>query len=350
VEDTLAFQEQDTVAAACATSALWSVFQGTGRLFQHQIPSPVSITETAAEHWMVHTRTLPNTGGLNAEQMAYAIRKIGLEPLFVSTKNKFLFQSTLYAYLKGGIPLLLGIILDDHSTPETSHVGRHAVAITGFSLGHPQPIPCGLTKLLFRSSRIDKIYVHDDQIGPFSRMEFQDNHMNTSWRGKDNDIGKVFATTEIMLIPLYHKIRIPFQSILETILNFDAIVEELRQHTEILPSQIEWDVYLTSVNDFKREIIQSTLIDGSYKTDILRFSLPRYLWRATALVAGQPILDLLIDATDIEQGEYLQLAVEYHEVFSALLRKEISDDNVVKMYAGTPGWKILHWFHENGTP
>ncbi len=31
--ETLAFQEQDRVAAACATSALWTAFQGTGKLF-----------------------------------------------------------------------------------------------------------------------------------------------------------------------------------------------------------------------------------------------------------------------------------------------------------------------------
>lgn len=35
----LAYQEQDHVVAACATSALWSAFHGTGMLFQHRIPS-----------------------------------------------------------------------------------------------------------------------------------------------------------------------------------------------------------------------------------------------------------------------------------------------------------------------
>ena len=43
----LAYQEQDRVAAACATSALWSVFHGTGKLFHHHIPSPVEITRAA---------------------------------------------------------------------------------------------------------------------------------------------------------------------------------------------------------------------------------------------------------------------------------------------------------------
>jgi hypothetical protein len=49
IRNTLAFQEQDSVVAACATSALWSVFHGTGKLFQHPIPPPVAITKNHKE-------------------------------------------------------------------------------------------------------------------------------------------------------------------------------------------------------------------------------------------------------------------------------------------------------------
>ncbi len=45
--DSIAFQEQDKVVAACATSALWSAFQATGMLFHHSIPSPVEITQAS---------------------------------------------------------------------------------------------------------------------------------------------------------------------------------------------------------------------------------------------------------------------------------------------------------------
>jgi len=45
--ESLAFQEQDNVAAACAPCALWSAFYGTGKQFQHPIPSPVAITRAA---------------------------------------------------------------------------------------------------------------------------------------------------------------------------------------------------------------------------------------------------------------------------------------------------------------
>lgn len=105
VESTLAFQEQDTVAAACATSALWSTFQGTGKRFQHPIPSPVEITRAALSRFPSDERDLPNHG-LRIEQMAHAIRSVGLEsfPVRVSDDYSahFCLQSTAYAYLRGG--------------------------------------------------------------------------------------------------------------------------------------------------------------------------------------------------------------------------------------------------------
>ena len=54
------FQEQDTEVAACASSALWSVFHGTGRLFQHSIPSPVESLRTT------NRRVAPATIGPSA--------------------------------------------------------------------------------------------------------------------------------------------------------------------------------------------------------------------------------------------------------------------------------------------
>ena len=75
----LAFQEQDSVVAACATSALWSAFQQTGKLFHHSIPSPVDITRIATDHSPTETRNLPNAG-LTGSEMARAIRSVGLEP------------------------------------------------------------------------------------------------------------------------------------------------------------------------------------------------------------------------------------------------------------------------------
>lgn len=76
---TLAFQEQDKVVAACATSALWSVFHGTSLKFQHGVPSPFEITKLATASLPFESRTMPNKG-LSTAMMAKAIKEVGLEP------------------------------------------------------------------------------------------------------------------------------------------------------------------------------------------------------------------------------------------------------------------------------
>lgn len=139
VIQTLPFQEQDNVVAACATSALWSVFHGSGFIFQHPIPSPVEITRNATSMLPLETRSLPNRG-LTGGQMAYAIRSVGLEPFLVDATNLTTLRGTAYAYLRGGLPLLLGLQLIDTSystgaSLQGNLLGRHAVALTGFSLG-----------------------------------------------------------------------------------------------------------------------------------------------------------------------------------------------------------------------
>jgi len=103
----LPFQEQDSVVAACATSALWSAFKVSGRKFQHHIPSPSAITEVATATIPGEGRYFPNKNGLTAAQMSAAIRSVGLEPLKECVEHPDIFRHTLYAYLKNGIPVLL---------------------------------------------------------------------------------------------------------------------------------------------------------------------------------------------------------------------------------------------------
>src|SRR5882724_11401886 len=125
--ESLPFQEQDMDVAACATSALWSVFNGTGHLFQHHIPSPAEITKAAASSQRLINRTLPAGDGLTAEQMADAIRSVGLEPLYLSAKNLQLLLISAVAYLRAKIPcLLMGAIIECSPSSPDRGLGRHA--------------------------------------------------------------------------------------------------------------------------------------------------------------------------------------------------------------------------------
>lgn len=321
--ETLAYQEQDTVVAACATSALWSCFQGTGKLFQHIIPPPVEITDWAGDHVPENlvacsSRAFPNSG-LTGTQMAHAIRRVGLEAYAVGAESRYGLNSVIYAYLRGRIPSLLAFQLhSDVGQPNAIQHGGHAVALTGFSLGDAAASPSGQTGFLLRASRIDKLYGHDDQVGPFARMIWESVNvpnangaagtrrvdvLRTSWPGV------MYADPIYVLFPLYHKVRIPFKLIHDATLEVDAVLEPLRQQFFATAPRAEWDIYLTTANDYKVSVREEYARYGFDVATSLKANLPRFLWRVTARCDDRVELDVLFDATGIAQHDLVEHVV-----------------------------------------
>ena len=321
---TLAFQEQDRTAAACATSSLWSVFQGTGKLFDHKIPSPVKITEAATRFVPSIARTFPNHG-LTVFQMADAMRDVGLEPQIIQLSNSESVHSIsdlkklVYGYLGCGIPIALGLQI-----PVLN--GGHAVAVTGFSL---EPTTNEIVKgkiTRFLADLIDEFYVHDDQLGPFSRLKIDtssDLGVIANWPGRGD--GGIRMRPFSLVLPLYHKIRIPLETILYVVTGFNeslAAMPDIYRKSFEIPDEYEliWDVHLVTVSDYKREVREAGHFHAPYKIDLLGEYLPKYLWKASALYDGIPVLDLLFDATDVEMGKVFQRAYERELNLAKFLR------------------------------
>lgn len=370
--DSLAFQEQDSVVAACATSALWSVFQKTGKIFNHHIPSPVEITKSATIHSPIETRSLPNKG-LSIHQMAQAMQSVYLEPVRISVnpiinKNfEHLVKGNLYAYLRGHVPLILTFALYDPASPQSFANDLHGVAVTGFGIDQAKKLK-GLTGCMLRAYKINKLYVHDDQVGPFAKMEFDNEKisvkvdgvqvnvdtLSTSWLSRDKS-NKRRAMPDILLVPLYHKIRIPFEIIYEKISIFDNFIKKLLSklknpdnegEIDLIIDSFEWDIYLTTVNETKSELFASKNVHSEAKEGILLRSLPRFLWRATAYSKDSKLLDLVFDATDIEQGSLLMHAIEYDKVLSFILRFGFKIPAFTQQFRYTSGWEIINWFND----
>ncbi len=325
VKNSLAFQEQDSVAAACATSALWSVFQATGRLFQHPIPSPIEITQSATAFLSNESRPIPNKG-LNLQQMAHAVRNVGLEAYVKGIDNQDILKAQIYAFIKCGIPITLAIQLFDCSESSINKngfcvpIGHHAVAITGYNFCNNAATDVSLANntgtISLRSSKIEKIYVHDDGIGPYARMEFDGVpvkfksgedvkerwSLSTSWKGVTGSepIGSGRALPLNLLFSIPPKIRVAFESIFNIIVAFDQIIRN-----SIKDTHIEWEIYLTTLIQYKKE----ALIDASRPSDAREIAvtgkLPRYLWRAVAWSDSKQIFEFLFDATDFEDGALL---------------------------------------------
>lgn len=361
----VAFQEQDHVVSACATSALWSAFQCTAKLFHHKILSPVEITKSATEHFPLSERTFPNTG-LNIEQMMHAVQKLEIEPFVIDIEDdEYNFKNCIYSYLSFGIPIILCLELYETLNGKYINKGSHAVVITGFRLKEEDDShkvgdgDCLLNNFHSVASKISKIYAHDDQIGPFAKMIMD--VIDFPIEGEENRTIKTVAlktawnyivVPKTFLIPLYHKIRIPLENILEIMRLFDAIIKNSSEHSEdLMPSleKYEWEIILTSVNKFKKEIL---LKSGGEKNrrDILQKNMPRFIWRVTALCEREPVMDLLFDATDIEQGDFFISGVVYNrELFSSIKSVINSDETVYSSLSINPTSKSMAGWIKNWT-
>lgn len=355
---TIAFQEQDRVVAACATSALWSAFHATSVLFDHQVPSPVEITRAATENFPTEHRSFPSVG-LTSPMMARAIRTLSLEPFLVSAIDANILKSTLYAYLRAGIPTVLGIDLYRTKAPH-EHLGKHAVVVAGYNIEQDGPVADPIDNFQLKAFRIDKIFVHDDQVGPFAKMGFVHKcvpdyrtgelveALSTSWSssGADADSTSALAVPDILLAPLYHKIRIPFEAVSDAVRGFDTILSLVISKQKHEDVSFEWDIYLTTVNKLKTRVFSNreSVADTNLVTRTLLQTMPRYLWRATCYSGDDPVLDLLFDATDIEQGNYFIRCNTCDSEIQTILQEYGRSPAVQELLSGRREWEILSWF------
>lgn len=75
---------------------------------------------------------------------------------------------------------------------------------------------------------------------------------------------------------------------------------------------LEWDIFLSNVSEFKKDILTNPLIAaGDYKESLVKSNYPKYLWRAIGVISGTRKIEFLFDATDIDQGEFYIKFISY---------------------------------------
>ena len=329
--DSLAFQEQDTVVAACATVALWSAFQKTSELFGSRRPTPAEITRLATASTF-HSRPMPSRG-LSLAQMARAIKDVGLEPEVIEARPGVPMLSLIYGYLTFGIPVVLGIEIEGH--------GAHAVTVTGYSLTdslhltyehenppHLEPNRIGL--------RIDQLFLHDDGFGPFvkvatvaqklpvkqgSVIRFEGTWNLPSANGKKPKPAKLVPLYAI--VPTYHKIRLTFLDVQPWIVGINSVALQTMANR----SASEWETCLISNSQLKHAVKDWGL--GQAKLEEMLYKpLPRFLWRATLRISRAPALELIFDATGIARSFSVVAAVFRHEGFREAMKPVLQQASV----------------------
>ena len=340
---TLAFQEQDHGVAACATSALWSALNATGRYFHHTIPSPVEITETANE---VHSfsRKFPSEG-LNSWQMLHVLHKYGIQPVVCNIDRDMAhFLGHIYAYARCSLPIILNMGLfsekeSEYGATKFKYLGDHSVVVSGYAIDEQESkAPLAIDSdvgnhsvLNLYAENINRIYAHDDGVGPFSRIfiydsrgkkgsmirtrlmaELQDETQKKFVEsagfflqsGINNDLEDAklrIGIHKVHIVPIHYSMRLTFDDITKICTLFYAEYLMMGCSMGLIDS---WDIYITPVNKFKKRIFRSDIqFSGDLRKSILTSPFPKYLWVVSGYQCNEKnkmeVLRLVFDATDI---------------------------------------------------
>ncbi len=309
VANSLAFQEQDRVVAACATAALWCAFHKLSIDFGISAPRPAAITD-AATRTMHPVRAVPSKG-LSLDQMIDAIQYVGLESDLYDLessdpkKKKFDLMSFVYGYLNMGLPVLLGLQVEKIERHITTTIGHHAVTVVGYA---KQTVPDGVPSygpLRTTANEINKLYVQDDQIGPFSKLVWDASSFATRDVSFVRDYqGENYRYTPILAcVPIYNKVRVSYADAMASVTCIHKCLI-LAGHNE---SDLTWDLVLNTTNRYKTRMRESNLVAKDIRADLLGNQLPRFIWQARCYYSGQQVLELLLDATDMARSAPYQI-------------------------------------------
>jgi hypothetical protein len=314
--ESLAFQEQDSVLAACATTAIWTMLHKASLDFHTVLKSPNQITKDAGNVAPDGSRLFPNKG-LDVSQICQAILNSGLVTELVQpdlppedldngpyVSNAFT-KNIINAYSLLGIPIILVI-----EVPGQEKNGGHAIAVSGYKqlpVAALDPDP----EIRLVANNIEKLYAHDDQFGPFVRVTFKNEcDLVTKWTECDPE-GRPTRVTNI-IVPVYPKVRIAYKDIENIVTGLDAILSVF--FNTRIRYDLVWDIKLMLSETFKSNIRSSPLPDKE-KIALITTSMPKYLWLCTCYIGDTPVFLFTFDATDVVNGMIMMHFVSYSSIF-----------------------------------
>lgn len=154
--------------------------------------------------------------------------------------------------------------------------------------------------------RIDEFYGHDDQIGPFARVLVKPSEtvgkdvypvvFEGSWQ--DASTGKhLTLRPKVAIVPVYHKIRVTFLDVQTWLTRLTSMLQLLFPP----PLKLEWNLHLTTTNQYK-QLLKTSALTKDLIEPLLLQQHPRFIWRALLTIEGQPVFELLADATDMARS------------------------------------------------
>lgn len=130
---------------------------------------------------------------------------------------------------------------------------------------------------------INRLYVHDDQIGPYSRVN--DSFGGGTFLKWSNEWDEEYENIYLngLVLPLYPKIRLGYANVIKYVYNFR------NKHPHL-----NTNLYITTVQKYKNRLVYENIEN---KMNVLRKPMPRFLWVINAQENQNNVVDILIDAT-----------------------------------------------------
>lgn len=292
----VAFQQQDRAVAACATTAIWTALQRVCRHDGARPPTTSRITEEAARHSVPAGRALPSPG-LTVSQICDALRAFEFAPdVFRVEGRPELFQLLLNIYLRSGIPVLLALY---------GHTTGHAVTAVGYGASAPTtPAKLTIDGEVIRVLNLDydRIYIHDDRLGPYARATFRPLAASVSQRaGLDLEIRFLNNTDRLSVVeaaaPLYTKIRSSANELLQSAAYSFPLLKR------VVAKEPGVELFFQRSGDYLASLYSNGVAPKRLTRFLRNISLSRYVGVARWYSATDPVLDTLWDTTDRIRGE-----------------------------------------------
>lgn len=397
--ESIAFQEQDKVVAACATTAIWASLHALKLRNTRSIHSCSEITINAINHVEDSSNSFPSQQLSNKQ----ILRSLDVEGLRYHAKSmeapdRGYFLQSVIAHIDSSLPMILTGEVFSHvasiptisiANPDLNNASVPLEAVSESSVRDLTDSSGGQTaKPVFRARgghaicvvgyKVDQdeqvLYVHDDRLGPYARAKLIgiDGYnliegaapRNIKWAlglQRMNDCGGWHDPHELIapdfsVVPCDRKARLPFLYVYETC---QVIVKELKnmamasgEKLGLLSQKIE----LREISDIRHEVLEHVptvkTIDGdefreasteeidawqAEKVEFLTTSYARLQWVVSFNWLGTPLFKVLIDASEIPQGNAVSAILAYDIVLGNVLLnliRESADANEVEVNSG----------------
>lgn len=355
--NSIAFQEQDKVVAACATTAIWTALHSLTWRETRSIPSCSEITINAINHIPESSNSFPSKQ-LSNKQILRSLDVEGLRYHAESTEaqNRADFLQSVIAHIDSSLPIILtGDVFNRGSdaeaepakaegdvsgdmvqscqegadSPELISRGGHAICIVGYKVDTHEQV----------------LYVHDDRLGPYARaklVRLKDYVLknavdvrNQEWalglqkmseNSNDWEEPHELIVPLISVVPCDKKARLPFVYVHETCnLIAQMAMDELRARLgsdQALDSDVfKCHITLREISSIRQEFLKhsaerqvrdkdsmSEVSDANYeqwqaeKLAFLTGGYARLQWQAKFAYDGHSLFTVLFDASEIPQG------------------------------------------------